>query len=59
MSFEDFLIDLGRHVAKLKDFNNLLPEPVLVFKALKSSNITQDNEKLVKATVWTMMEDYA
>ena len=50
-SSEDFLIEFGRLVAKLKDFNILLPEPVLAFRALKSANITKDNEKLVKATV--------
>ena len=48
---EDFLIEFGRLVAKLKDFNILLPETVLAFRALKSANITKDNEKLVKATV--------
>ena len=46
-SLEDFLIDFGRHVAKLKDFNILLAEPVLAFRALKSANLTSDNEKLV------------
>ena len=50
-SLEVFLIEFGRLVAKLKDFNILLPEPVLAFRALKSANITPDNEKLVKATV--------
>ena len=50
-SLEDFLIEFGRLVTKLKDFNILLPEPVLAFRALKSANITKDNEKLVKATV--------
>ena len=50
-SLEDFLIEFGWFVAKLKDFNILLPEPVLAFRALKSANITKDNEKLVKATV--------
>ena len=48
-SLDDFLI--GRHVTKLKDFNILLPEPVLAFRALKSANLTPDDEKLVKATV--------
>ena len=48
---EDFLIDFGLHVTKLKDFNILLPEPVLTFRALNSANLTLDNEKLVKATV--------
>ena len=50
-SLEDFLIEFGRLVAKLKEFNILLPEPVLAFRALKSANITKDNKKLVKATV--------
>ena len=50
-SLEDFLIDFGQHVTKLKDFNILLLEPVLAFRALKSANLTPDNEKLIKATV--------
>ena len=50
-SLEEFLYSFGRLVAKLKDFNILLPEPVLAFRALTSANITLDNEKLVKATV--------
>ena len=55
MPLEDFLIEFGRLVTKLKDFNILLPEPVLAFRALKSANITKDNEKLVKATVSELM----
>ena len=51
VSLEDFLLEFGRLIAKLKDFNILLPEPVLAFRALKSTNITPDNEKLVKASV--------
>ena len=54
-SLEDFLIEFGQLVTKLKDFNILLPEPVLAFRALKSANITKDNEKLVKATVSKLM----
>ena len=54
-SLEYFLIEFGRLVAKLKDFNILLPEPVLAFRALKSANITKDNEKLAKATVSELM----
>ena len=52
---EDFLIEFGRQVAKLKNFNILLPEPILAFRALKSTNFTPDNEKLVKATVGELM----
>ena len=37
-SLEDFLIEFGWLVAKLKDFNILLSEPVLAFRAQKSSN---------------------
>ena len=33
-SLEDFLIEFDQLVAKLKDFNILLPEPVLTFRAL-------------------------
>ena len=50
-SLEDFLIEFGRLVATLKDFNILLPEPVLAFRALKSANNTLDNEKLAKAII--------
>ena len=50
-SIEDFLINFGQHVAKLKDFNILLPEPVLALRALKSANFTPENERLVKATI--------
>ena len=32
-------------------YNIKLPEPVLAYRALKSANLTNDNEKLVKATV--------
>ena len=51
ISIEDFLINFERHVAKLKDFNILLLEPVLAFRALKSANLTPENERLVKATI--------
>ena len=54
-SLEDFLIEFGRLVVKLKDFNILLTEPILAFRAQKSANITKDKEKLVKATVSGLM----
>ena len=50
-SIEDFLINFGRHVAQLKDFNILLLEFVLVFRALESVNLTRENEWLVKVTI--------
>ena len=50
-SIEDFLINFGQHVTKLKDFNILLLEPVVAFRALKSANLTLENGRLVKATI--------
>ena len=50
-SIEDFLINFSQHVPKFKDFNILLLEPVLAFRALKSANLTPENENLVKATI--------
>ena len=52
---EDFLIEFGQLVTKSKDFNILLPEPALAFRALKNANITKDNKKLVKDTVSELM----
>ena len=51
ISIGDILINFGQHVTKLKDFNILLQEPVLAFRALKSANLTPENERLVKATI--------
>ena len=50
-SIEDFLINFSWHVTKLKDFNILLLEHVLAFRALKSANLTLENEWLFKATI--------
>ena len=50
-SIEDFLINFSWHVTKLKDLNILLLEPVLAFWALKSANLTPENERLVNATI--------
>ena len=50
-SIEDFLINFGQHVTKLKDFNILLLKRVLAYRALKSANLTPENERLVKATI--------
>ena len=50
---EDFLINFDRHMAKLKEHNILLPEPVLAYRALKSGNLSSQDEHLIKATVET------
>ena len=49
-SLKDF-INFGLHVAKLKDFNILLPEPVFASSALNRANLTPENERLVKVTI--------
>ena len=51
MSITDYLIEFERMTAQLKDHDILLPEPVLAYRALRSANLTDDYEKLVKATV--------
>ena len=52
---EDFLINFDRHVPKLKEHNILLLEPVLAYRALKSANLSSQNERLIKATVSKLM----
>ena len=50
-SIEDFFTNFGWNAANLKDFDILLPEPVLAFRALESVNLTLENERLIKATI--------
>ena len=50
-SIEDFLINFGQHVSKLKDFNILLPELVLASRALKSANLTSENERFLARVI--------
>ena len=49
MTINDYLIEFERMVAQLKVYNIVLPEPVLAYRALKSANLTEENDKLVKA----------
>ena len=51
MSMTDYRIEFDRLVQQLKSHKIDLPEPVLAYRALKSSNISADNERLVRATV--------
>ena len=51
-SIEDLLINFGQHDAKLKDFDILLPKPVLAFRALKSANLTPEYEKVSQGYDW-------
>ena len=51
MSISDFRVEFDRLVEQLKSYNIELPEAVLAYRALKSANLTPENEKLVRATV--------
>ena len=51
MSVTDFLIEFDRLVAKLKDHAIVLPDAVIAYRSLKSANLSQEDERLVKATV--------
>ena len=50
-SIQDYLIQFNRNVAKLREYKICLPEPVLAYRALKSANLSVENESLVKATI--------
>ena len=50
-SINDYLIQFDRHVAKLREFQITLPEPVLAYRALKSANLSPENERLIRATI--------
>ena len=51
MTINDYLIEFERMVAQLKIYKIVLPEPVLAYRVLRSANLTEENEKLVRATV--------
>ena len=51
MSISDFRVEFDRLVQQLKSYKIELPEAVLAYRALKSANLSIDNEKLVRATV--------
>ena len=45
MSVCDYLIEFDRLTARLSDYEIKLPEPVLAYRALKSVNLSQENEQ--------------
>ena len=51
MTIGDFSVEFARMVHQLKDYKIILPDPVLAYRTLKSANIGEDNEKLIRATV--------
>ena len=51
MSLADFRVEFDRLVQQLKSYSIELPDAVLAYRALKSANVSVENEKLVRATV--------
>ena len=51
MTIVDYLIEFDRMTAQLKLHKIILPEHVLVYRVLRSANLTDDYEKLIRATV--------
>ena len=52
MSVKDFLITFEQMTTKLKEDHKItLPEPVLAYRALRSANLCEENERLIRATV--------
>ncbi len=51
LSIESYLADFDHLYNNVKKFGMILPEGVLAFRLLKSANLTQDEEKLARATV--------
>ena len=51
MTIADYLIEFDRMTAQLKLHKIILPEPVLAYRVLRCANLTDDHEKLIRATV--------
>ena len=51
MTIVNYLIKFDRMTAQLKLHKIMLPEPVLAYRVLRSANLTDDHEKLIRATV--------
>ena len=51
MTIADYLIEFDRMTAQLKLHKIILPEHVLAYRFLSSANLTDDHEKLIRATV--------
>ena len=51
MSITDYLVEFERMTEKLKNYDISLPEPVLAYRCLRSANLSDNYENIVKATV--------
>ena len=60
-SIQDFLLEYDKRIRRLKEFGINLPEEVLAFEVLDSSNLTSEQESMANATVqelsYTAMKD--
>lgn len=52
-----YQMDFDRLVQQVKEYKISLPDPVLAYWALRSSNITEENVRLIPATVNDNMMD--
>ena len=51
MTIVNYLIEFDRLTAQLKLHKIILPKPVLAYRVLRSANLTDDHEKLIRVTV--------
>ena len=51
VSINDYQIEFEQHVSKHREFQIILPESVLAYHALKSTNLSPENERLIRATI--------
>ena len=51
MSISDYKVEFDRLVEQLKQHKIELPQPVLAYRALKSANLSDNDERLIRATV--------
>lgn len=54
MNINDFIIEFEKRNAKLKEHKIILPDPVLAYRLLNSSEIGSDKEQLARATITTL-----
>ena len=54
MNMKEFLNNFERLYNKLKVYQMELPDGVLAYRVLKSANLSEENEKLARATITTL-----
>ena len=51
MSMQEFIVDFERYYNEMKKYDTKLPDGVLAFMVLNAANISDESEKLARATV--------